>query len=442
MKSQMQRGKATRATSFKNIYLLIMIIAMAAAVRQPVFASSGAAVEAEHKAAAAHGEAHEGEHACPEGARCLHPHAHEIPELPNLVDGVRAYLGKVLVTSDGTLETGPGGEIILNDDKVDFIESGVGEKIYPESPLENRAEDMLYSVWIQDGPHKGRLVVVQVEKHRLVLQAGHGGKAAKAEGHGEEKEGPAEVHYKVKEEATMTSRFIGTGINGLNWTDIANIIFEIITVICLIIFGFLGTRKLKKIPSGFQAFIELIVTGLDTFTRGMIGPDSRKYLPFLGTIFLYILFMALMGLLPFIKSPIAMNLNIPLSIAICVFLFVQYHGIRQNGVGGYVKHLMGEPIWLAPLQMPLHVLGEFIKPVSLSLRLFANISAEDILVAALVIMAVGFPLWLPLPLQVLFFPLALMFSGIQALVFTSLSAIYISQMSAHHEHHDEEGHHN
>jgi F-type H+-transporting ATPase subunit a len=89
----------------------------------------------------------------------------------------------------------------------------------------------------------------------------------------------------------------------------------------------------------------------------------------------------------------------------------------------------------------LHVLGEFIKPFSLSLRLFANISAEDILVAALVIMAVGFPVWLPLPLQVLFFPLALMFSFIQALVFMSLSAIYISQMSAHHDHHGEEGQH-
>ena len=169
---------------------------------------------------------------------------------------------------------------------------------------------------------------------------------------------------------------------------------------------------------------------------GLIGPDSRKYLPLLGTCFMYVLSMALMGLIPGAKSPIAVNLNIPMSVAVCVFLFVQYHGIRQNGVGGYVKHLMGEPIWLFPLQMPLHILGEFIKPVSLSLRLYANITAEDILIAVLVVLST-----FVFPLQVLFFPLGLMFSFIQALVFMSLSAIYISQMSAHQEHHGEEGHH-
>jgi F-type H+-transporting ATPase subunit a len=151
--------------------------------------------------------------------------------------------------------------------------------------------------------------------------------------------------------------------------------------------------------------------------------------------------MAYMGMIPFFKSPIALNLNTPLSIAICVFLFVQYHGIRQNGPGGYIKHLMGEPAWLAPLQMPLHVVGEFIKPVSLSLRLYANITAEDVLIAALAFMLLGLPAFVPIPLQTLFFPLAMLFGFIQALVFMSLSAIYISQMSAHGEHHDEHAHH-
>ena len=394
------------------------------------------------------------------GAIVLHPHGHDIPELASAVDFLRADLGiKLIEGGKGTFEAveeeakaeagkeeeskegkeakkeGGGEEgpvFILKSDDINFKEKGVGKNIHTDSPL-GHAEDMLYSVSITASSNKhvkGRYIVTMVEEHALTLMPAH---VVGDKPHHIKLEGPVEVTFTAKEEATMTSNVVGQGyFASINWTDINNIIFAFLTILILVLLSFAGSRNLKKIPSGFQALVEMVVGGLDGFTKNFLGDENRKYLPLLGTLFLYILCMALMGLIPGAKSPIALNLNIPVSMAICVFLFVQYHGIRQNGVGGWVKHLLGEPIWLAPLQFPLHVLGEFIKPLSLSLRLYANISAEDILVAALVFMMVGLPWFIPVPLQVLFFPLALMFSGIQALVFMSLSAIYISQMSAHH----------
>lgn len=400
-----------------------------------------------HGEEGAHGGGHgDGHHACPEGAICLHPHAHEVAELPSAVDFVFASLAETLVQPSEAelIPTEEPGTFILKDESVNFIESGVGKVNPAEKPIENP----IFAVMVSNPPGNldgttdnkkfVRFWITEVTEHELkiVRQVRRGDKPEDDGVHG-----PLTVSYKVNKEHTLTSNVWGTGLMGLNWTDVANIVFGFTAVLFIILMGMLATRKVKKIPSGFQAFMELIVGWLDTFTRNMIGPDNRKYLPLLGSIFMYVICMAYMGMIPGFKSPIALNLNTPLSVAICVFLFVQYHGIRQNGPGGYIKHLMGEPAWLAPLQMPLHMVGEVIKPISLSLRLFANITAEEVLIAALAFMLLSLPWFVPIPLQTLFFPLAMLFGFIQALVFMSLSAIYISQMSAHGDHHHDDHHH-
>ena len=400
----------------------------------------------EQAAEGGHGEAggHGGEHACPEGAICLHPHAHEIPELPSLVDFFFASRAKTVVP-DAEGEIIPTEEpdtFLLKNENINFIDEQVGKNFFEDRPLESP----IYSVFISNPPAnldgiKGtkpvvRFWITEVMEHelKLVRQYRKGDKP-----NGEKLEGPVSVKFKVKEEETLLTNVWGQGFFGLNWTDTANLVFGYAIVLLILLLAILGCRNVQKFPRGMQTFLEMIVGWLDTYTRGMIGTNNRKYLPLLGPIFLYVIVMAYSGMLPFVKSPIALNLNTPLSIAMCVFLFVQYHGIKQNGPGGYIKHLMGEPAWLAPLQMPLHIVGELIKPISLSLRLFANITAEDVLIAALAFMMVGMPIYLPIPLQTLFFPLALLFGFIQAIVFMSLSAIYISQMSSH-EHHDEHEH--
>src|SRR5207253_1295786 len=137
------------------------------------------------------------------------------------------------------------------------------------------------------------------------------------------------------------------------------------------------TRRLDvRRPSRVQAALELIVTSLQNMAVGMIGPDGLRYLPVVGTLFIYILVLNLSGIIPLWKSPTA-NLNVTVALALTTMVYVHYHAIRANGIVGYFKHYMGDPIWMAPLNFPLHIIGELARPISLSLRLFGNIFGED-----------------------------------------------------------------
>jgi F-type H+-transporting ATPase subunit a len=173
---------------------------------------------------------------------------------------------------------------------------------------------------------------------------------------------------------------------------------------------------------------------------GILGPEQgRRYLPFLGSLFIYILSMNLFGLIPFMDSPTS-NLNVTVALALVVFVFSQWIGFRELGVIGYFDHLMGNPRtfigWLlVPLMLPIHVMGELAKPISLSCRLFGNIFGEDMLLVAFATLGVTtlsfshLPFGLPLQLPFLF--LALLTSTLQALVFTVLSTIYFLLMLPH-----------
>ncbi|MCP4633745.1 MAG: F0F1 ATP synthase subunit A [candidate division Zixibacteria bacterium] len=220
------------------------------------------------------------------------------------------------------------------------------------------------------------------------------------------------------------------------------IIYALLIATILSVIAYLGSRNRKLIPTGLQNGVEAVVELLSNFLMGIMGPSGKRFIPFLGTMFIYIFAMNLFGLIPGMHSPTS-KLNITLSMAIVVFLYVQYTGIRMNGLGGYLHHLAGSPKsgveWaMVPLNLPLHVIGEFIKPVSLSLRLFGNISGEDTLIWVFVglgISTIGF-LNLPigLPLQLPFIFLAMLTSFVQALVFTLLSTIYFTLMFPHEEH--------
>ena len=199
------------------------------------------------------------------------------------------------------------------------------------------------------------------------------------------------------------------------------------------------------IPRGGQNVLELLVDGVDTFVRSVIGPSGRRHTPFIGTLFLYIWLMNLSVLIPGFKSSTS-SLNTTAGLALVVFCYVQWIGITDNGIVKYLDHLAGSPRgvvgWcLVPLMLPLHVLGELIKPLSLSLRLGFNVFAEDVLLAVLLGLgmtaglALHLPGWLPIPLQVAVVPLVLIFSTVQALVFSLLSSVYIALMTPHGEQH-------
>lgn len=235
--------------------------------------------------------------------------------------------------------------------------------------------------------------------------------------------------------------------HGAPWADFLhhweNVVFAWLIGLSLILVAFLGTRNRKEIPGRFQNFLEAVVEGLQQFVLEVLGERGKKYVPFIGTLFLYILLQNLAGLVPGMKSPTS-NLNTTVALAVTVFCYVQWTGLRENGLLGYVDHLMGSPRdlvgWImVPLNLPLHILEEFIKPLSLSLRLFGNILGEDSLIAAFVTLGIAalafFHLPFGLPIQFPFMLLAILTGTIQALVFALLSTIYISLMLPHEEAH-------
>jgi len=145
-------------------------------------------------------------------------------------------------------------------------------------------------------------------------------------------------------------------------------------------------------------------------------------------------------MVPLGHSP-STSLTITASLAILVFLYVQYTGIHRLGVLGYAHHMAGSPRdvigWcMVPLLLPLHIIGELAKPFSLALRLFGNITGEDTLIAVFVMLGIALVSFSPVgvPLQIPFYFLGLLLSTIQALVFTLLSSIYILLMLPHEEH--------
>jgi F-type H+-transporting ATPase subunit a len=221
-----------------------------------------------------------------------------------------------------------------------------------------------------------------------------------------------------------------------------NVFFSVLIAILLGTLSYVASRRPALVPRGLQNFMEMVIEGLNNFVCGILGKEGSRYVPFLGTLFLYILCMNLFGLIPGMKSP-SSSINTTAALAITVFAYVQYTGIRRLGVLGYLDHFAGQPrdaigIALVPLMFPLHVISELAKPLSLSLRLFGNILGEDVLIAVFVGLGVTTVAFMHLPVGIpLHFPfifLAILTSAVQALVFASLSTIYFLMMLPHEEH--------
>lgn len=220
--------------------------------------------------------------------------------------------------------------------------------------------------------------------------------------------------------------------------------FALITLLLVSTLLLRGAAKREMIPGPFQNAIEYVVESFYNFIQGILGHEARRYVPFLGTLFLYIWLMNLSGLIPLWKAPTSM-FETTLGLALVVFVYVHSIGLRRLGIKMYLYHLIGSPSdaigWaLVPLMLPLHIVGEIARPVSLSLRLFGNIMGEDVLIAVFTWLGVASlsvihsPIGIPLEFPFIF--LGLLLSTIQALVFTLLSTIYISQMLPHEAEHE------
>jgi len=214
------------------------------------------------------------------------------------------------------------------------------------------------------------------------------------------------------------------------------LIFSLLIVIILSLLAYFATRKSALIPKNrLQAAVELIVGGLDDFVCGIMGPEGRRFTPFVGTLFIYILFLNLFGLVPFMKSSTS-SLSTTFALALCVFFYVQYTAIRELGFLGYLDHLLGRPrgilaysVFVPLMMFFLHVMSDFfVRPASLSLRLRNNIWGDDMLLAVLAKFGLT-----GVPLIVFSIPLVILASIVQAIVFSLLSTIYLALVIPHEE---------
>ncbi len=221
-----------------------------------------------------------------------------------------------------------------------------------------------------------------------------------------------------------------------HWEDL---FFSLLVGACITLFFYWGVHKKELIPRGLQNVIELGLETLQNLIMGILGPEGAKHLPFLGTLFIYVLTLNWFGLVPLMKSP-SSNLNVTAGLAICVFCYVQYLNIKNMGVLGFLYHLAGSPRdiagWLlVPVITPLELLSQISRPVTLALRLFGNILGEHILLGVFAILGViVYVVPLTVPLQIPFVFLALLTGFMQALVFTMLSTVYILLSIPHKKH--------
>jgi F-type H+-transporting ATPase subunit a len=225
---------------------------------------------------------------------------------------------------------------------------------------------------------------------------------------------------------------------GLTKHELVPVVMSALIIVFLGLFSIIATRRLQKVPGKLQAFLEIIVEGLENFTKTQMGHVAERFVPFIGTFFVYIFTMNMLGQIPLFHSPTS-NLNTTIALALIVFFVTQYQGVKKNGIFGYLKHMMGKPVWLAPLTFPLHIMQEVLsRPLSLSMRLFGNIMGEDTVIAIFI----GFSPFLlgliPIPIHLPMVFLALLGSTIQAMIFSLLASFYIAGAMGVHE---EEEHH-
>jgi F-type H+-transporting ATPase subunit a len=268
-----------------------------------------------------------------------------------------------------------------------------------------------------------------------VLLQGHG-EEAKHEGGGHHEGAPHSIFTPVWEGVKDTPlgklyRFDDPEL-GQFWFDAIG--FSIIAAVLLVVCAFLATRNYSKVPKGIQNVFEWIVGLLRGLVHGFIpGKQGDLYVPYLGSLFLFIFTMNMLGVIPAFRSP-TMTLSTTAALGITTFVMVQQYAIRGVGLVAYLKHFMGEVLWLAPLMVVVEVIGELAKPLSLSLRLYGNIFGEDKVAEEL--MALGG--WVPVQAPMLL--LAIFTSFLQAFIFTTLSTIYIASKVVHEGGHDDHGH--
>jgi F-type H+-transporting ATPase subunit a len=191
-----------------------------------------------------------------------------------------------------------------------------------------------------------------------------------------------------------------------------------LAMIILIVLGILGGKNVSMVPKTAQNVFEILISGLEEFTVGITGEEGRKSFPMLLTIFLFVLLGNLMGLVPSFYPPTA-SLNTTLALALIAVAWSHVVGIQMHGAK-YIKHFLGPVPIMTPLFFPIELIGHSARVLSLTFRLFGNMTGHELVVGILLML--GGLFLAPLPVMALGTFVAL----VQAFVFYLLSTMYIA----------------
>jgi len=196
----------------------------------------------------------------------------------------------------------------------------------------------------------------------------------------------------------------------------ATIIFTWVVMVILILISWIATKNLTIGPkiSRWQNFLEVIVGYIRQQVKEITQQNPDPFIPFLGTLFLFISVSNLLAIIPGYQPPTG-SLSTTSALAICVFFAIPIFGIAKRGGMAYFKHYLEPSIFMAPF----NVIGDFSRTLALAVRLFGNVMSGSLIVAVLLIIT---PLFIPIVMQVL----GLLIGQIQAYIFTVLATVYIA----------------
>jgi F-type H+-transporting ATPase subunit a len=191
----------------------------------------------------------------------------------------------------------------------------------------------------------------------------------------------------------------------------------VVAAIIVILFAVLRTRLSPDRPGKFQQAFELIYEFVNGQAEEQVGHEGRRYLAFFGTIFIFVLFCNLIGVIPSLESP-TMYAPVPLGCAAATFLYYNFIGLKVNGPIKYAAHFAGPVWWLAPLMFPIEIVSHMARPLSLTIRLYANMFAGE----KITVVFLGLTYFI---IPALFMGLHVFVSLVQAFVFMVLAMMYV-----------------
>ena len=222
------------------------------------------------------------------------------------------------------------------------------------------------------------------------------------------------------------------------------IIYLAAAAITMVLFGLAGRTRDSLVPVGVQHVAESGVNFIeDSVVMQTIGPDGRKFMPFLTSMFFFILFSNITEVIPFVQFPANSRMAIPITLALVVWVIYNFVGVKHQGLFGYLKNSLfppGVPKILYVIVTPIELVGTFVvRPFSLAIRLWANMVAGHLLLVTFAILSATLwefyyvPAVLPFAMLILMTAFEILVSVLQAFIFTILTAVYIGG-SMHPEH--------